>query len=380
MGGITMIRSATDDDVNKWKEHITSKLKAKIYEYLDRYRIVQDSKLELRYATASFQMAKFIKQLYEFEFRQIWTNDDHWPFTIKLQLTAHLIDAFYIMIREFSIKLFGWAQTAPIVFIASGSYGRKEAVPGSDVDALLLDSERLEDEILPFLQQVSEGVFGESIRLAPRHKAIKWESPDENRAMINTAVLESRFIDGDKHHWQDWRLATLKGLKRHWKKYATGQCAIWMKRHVPQPDHIIHLPPNKILKDGIGGLRELHFALWIAFSMAVSECSDLASLAELPYLPQEMAWASLKNRFRINDTREQEVMLAYRRLLEIRAVSHLSDLGLDKLISANNDYAVVSHDDAEIGVVNLAMEARLHQKTLLAFSSDIVRRTLDMLG
>lgn len=376
-----MAHDVIDTDVNKWKEHITSKLRARIYEYLDRYRIVQDSTLELRYATASLQVAKFIKQLYEFEFRQIWTNDDQWPFTIKLQLTAHLIDEFYLMIREFSSKLFGWAQTAPIVFMASGSYARREAVPGSDVDALLLAPEKLEEnEILPVLQQVSEGVFGESIRLAPRHQKIKWESQDENHAMVNTSVLESRFIEGDVGNWQAWRLATLKNLKRHWKKYTVGQCAIWMKRHPPQPDRNIHLPHNKILKDGIGGLRELHFSLWIGFPMALSECSDIASLAELPHLPPEMAWASLKNKFQISDTREQEVMRAYHRLLEIRALAHLSGLRLDKLIGANNDDVAVVNGDAEIATVELAKEARFHQKTLLAFSSDIVRRTLDMLG
>lgn len=376
-----MTQYSTDADVNKWREHITSKLQAKIFEYLDRYSIVPDHNLQLRYATACLQMAKFIKQLYELEFRQIWTNDDHWPFTLKLQLTAHLIDAFYLMIHKFTVQLFGWAQTEPIVLIASGSYGRKEAVPGSDVDALLLGSESMEDEILPFMQQVSEGVFGEGIRLAPLPREIKWESQDQNRAVMNTAVLESRFISGDSRHWQTWRLATLNGLKRHWKKYAMGQCAIWMKKHTPRPDHNIHLPPNKIIKEGIGGLRELHFMLWIGFPIAISECGDLSSLAGLPYLTPEMAWASLKNRFRISDTREQEVMRAYHRLLEIRAISHLADLRLGALIGVDNDsLTVVGHSEANSETVKLAIEARLHQKTLLAFSSDIVQRALDILG
>lgn len=376
-----MTRPTTETDLNKWKEHIASKLRAEIYEYLDRYQIVQDSTLELRYATASLHVAKFIKQLYEFEFRQIWTKGNHWPFTFKLQLTADLIDAFYIMIREFSSKLFGWAQTTPIVFMASGSYARREAVPSSDVDALLLVPEKLEEnEILPILQQISEGVFGEGARLAPRHQEIKWESQNEKHAMVNTSILESRFIEGDADNWQIWRTATLKSLKRHWKKYTAGQCAIWMKRHPPQVDHNVRLPHDKILKDGIGGLRELHFSLWIGFPMALNECDSIASLAELPHLPQEMAWASLKNKFRITDAREQEVMQAYHRLLEIRAITHLSGLRLDKLVSANNDYAVVNQGDEEGMTLELAKEARFHQKTLLAFSSDIVRRTLDILG
>lgn len=379
-----MTQPVTEADVKKLDEQIASRIRGKVYEYLDRYRVVEDSKLEFKYATASLHMSSFIKQLYQQEFQQIWSAGNNWPFSAKLQLTANLIDESYDTIRKFATKLFGWAETAPVVFMASGSYARREAVPGSDVDARLIMPEKLKEEMLPFLQQVSEGAFGEGIRLAPRHQEVKWESPDENHQIINNSVLESRFIGGDKNNWLDWRLPALKNLKHHWKKNVVGQCAAWTKRHPPHPAPIHQLPRNKILKEGIGGLRELHFALWIGFPMALSECNDIVSLARLPHLPPEMAWASLKGKFRISDAREQEVIRAYRRLLEIRAIANLTDLRLDKLLNAYEEQfstiTTISKSSAELMAMELAKEVRIHQKTLLAFSSDIVRCTMDMLG
>jgi [protein-PII] uridylyltransferase len=155
-------------------------------------------------------------------------------------------------------------ESEHIAVVAVGGYGRGSLAPGSDVDLLF---------ILPYKQTA----WGESVIEFMLY--VLWDlglkvghatrSLDEciRRAKsdhtIRTAVLEARFVCGR---------ATLydKLKERFWKEVVTGTGRDFVeakleerkKRHVAAGESRYLVEPN--VKDGKGGLRDLHTLFWIA--------------------------------------------------------------------------------------------------------------------
>ncbi len=148
--------------------------------------------------------------------------------------------------------------------IAQGGYGRGELNPYSDIDLLFLYPWK----ISPYVETVAEVMLyalwdaglqcGHALRnmrecgrLAARDLKVK------------TALLDSRFLCGDEPLYTEFEKVVFEEL---WSQSQTSffkeKLAENVSRHARAGDSVYLLQPQ--LKEGQGGLRDLHTALWMA--------------------------------------------------------------------------------------------------------------------
>jgi len=148
--------------------------------------------------------------------------------------------------------------------VAQGGYGRGELNPYSDIDLLVLYPWKVN----PYVETVTELVLyslwdaglqvghamrnvRECVRLAERDMKVK------------TALLDARWLSGDLRLWRDFEARSLEDV---WGGDHTAffreKLAENLERHGRSGDSVYLLQPH--LKEGQGGLRDLHTAMWMA--------------------------------------------------------------------------------------------------------------------
>ncbi len=199
-------------------------------------------------------------------------------------------DEIVRVLYEFAIKHFYPAQNPSeaehMAVVATGGYGRGVLAPGSDIDLLFL---------LPYKQtawgeSVAETILyclwdmGLKVGHATRsvNECIRAAKADMT---IRTAVLEARFLLGDRKLYDEL-------VARFDKEVVPGTTAEFVaaklaereERHRRAGQSRYLVEPN--VKDGKGGLRDLHTLYWIAkYVYRVREREELIALGV--YDPRE---------------------------------------------------------------------------------------------
>jgi [protein-PII] uridylyltransferase len=147
---------------------------------------------------------------------------------------------------------------------AQGGYGRGELNPHSDVDLLFLYSWK----VTPYVESVAERLLytlwdaGLEVGHATRSVAecVRLASKDMK---VKTALLDSRFLCGDPILYGDLAKA-VEGqlLKKNGDRFVREKLEENRMRHERYGGSVYLLEPD--LKEGEGGLRDIHTALWIA--------------------------------------------------------------------------------------------------------------------
>ena len=151
-----------------------------------------------------------------------------------------------------------------MALVAVGGYGRGELAPYSDIDLLFL----LPYKITPYAEQVVEWMLyllwdlGLKVGHATRSVGESLRHAEADMT-VRTALLESRFISGEealflelKQRFAD-ELAATTGMA-----FVEAKLAERDQRHQRLGDSRYVLEPN--IKEGKGGLRDLHTLFWIA--------------------------------------------------------------------------------------------------------------------
>jgi [protein-PII] uridylyltransferase len=155
-------------------------------------------------------------------------------------------------------------ETERMALVATGGYGRGLQAPGSDIDLLFL---------LPYKQtawgeQVAEALLyclwdtGLKVGHATRSvdECIRQSKADMT---IRTAILEARYLFGDKTLFDDLVARFDKDVvKNTAQQFVTAKLAEREERHRRAGQSRYLVEPN--VKDGKGGLRDLHTLFWIA--------------------------------------------------------------------------------------------------------------------
>jgi [protein-PII] uridylyltransferase len=172
-----------------------------------------------------------------------------------------------------------------LALLAVGGYGRGELAPYSDIDLLFL----LPYKPTPHTEQAVESVLyvlwdlglkiGHSVRSVEdclRHA--------QSDLTIRTSLLELRYLSGEKALWGE--------LKRRFdSEIVRGSAAQFIEAKLAERDARHHrsgdsryvLEPN--VKDGKGGLRDLHTLYWLA--KYIYRIDDVAKLVDLGVLSAE---------------------------------------------------------------------------------------------
>jgi len=156
------------------------------------------------------------------------------------------------------------SEAERMAIVATGGYGRGLLAPGSDIDLLFL---------LPYKQtawgeQVAEAILyclwdlGLKVGHATRSidECIRQAKADMT---IRTAILESRFLLGDRNLFGELMARFNKSVVQGTAaEFVAAKLAEREERHRRAGQSRYLVEPN--VKDGKGGLRDLHTLFWIA--------------------------------------------------------------------------------------------------------------------
>jgi len=155
----------------------------------------------------------------------------------------------------------------PLALVALGGYGRGELNPFSDIDVMLLHRQR--DEISPHLEEMVNQVlyllWDSGFKVGHSTRSIKEAIAQANRDMrTKTAMLESRFLAGDRELAQEFRdQFRSKCVDGREREYVEMRMQDQLARHKKFGDSVYLQEPN--LKNGCGGLRDYQNLLWITY-------------------------------------------------------------------------------------------------------------------
>ncbi|MDF1848688.1 MAG: [protein-PII] uridylyltransferase [Parvibaculaceae bacterium] len=163
-----------------------------------------------------------------------------------------------------------------LTIVATGGYGRGALAPGSDVDLLFL----LPYKQTPWGESLAEFILyalwdlGLKVGHATRSIADCIRLSKEDMT-IRTALLESRYLCGDKALFNDMEVAFDKDVvKGTANEFVEAKLAERDDRHKRTGMSRYLVEPN--VKEGKGGLRDLHTLFWIAkYVYRVKKPSDL---------------------------------------------------------------------------------------------------------
>ncbi|MBI5233467.1 MAG: [protein-PII] uridylyltransferase [Deltaproteobacteria bacterium] len=175
---------------------------------------------------------------------------------------THLIDGLLeSLFKRFSS---GLQKKDRLALVAVGGYGRAELNVRSDIDLMLLYAKRLTPEIEGISKEILYALWdtgldvGFSIRTID--ETIRLASGDLSTM---TSLLDRRFIAGDALLFKELESAIKKKLltSRKTSAFIEEKLEENRQRHEKYGGSVYILEPN--IKEGEGGLRDLHTAHWI---------------------------------------------------------------------------------------------------------------------
>lgn len=166
---------------------------------------------------------------------------------------------------EESLKHLGLRNLKGISIVATGGYGRRELCPYSDIDLLFLHSANTKPRAEAIAQKLLYHMWDLNLQIGHSIRTIDecLETSLNEDTTILTSLLDGRLVTGDKKLYKDYDnklfvefLPTVSSRFIHRKLEENEQRIDKFGRS------IYLLEPN--IKEGEGGLRDIHMALWIA--------------------------------------------------------------------------------------------------------------------
>ena len=202
-------------------------------------------------------------------------------------LIDQLVRALYDLATETVYPLANPTEGEKMALVAVGGYGRAEMAPFSDIDLLFL----LPYKLTPHSEQVVEFVlymlWDLGLKAPPSTRTVaeclRYAKAD---LTIRTALLEARYVWGEQALYTELKTRFESEILR-----GTAAQFVEMKlaerdaRHRRVGDSRYLLEPN--IKEGKGGLRDLHTLYWIA--KYIYRIDDVAKLVELGVLSAEQS-------------------------------------------------------------------------------------------
>ncbi len=180
--------------------------------------------------------------------------------------------------------VFGFAQTTVfkvgptgLAIVAVGGYGRGTLAPGSDIDLLFLVPGKLSPELGQIVEFVLYALWDAKQKVGHATRSVeeclRLAKTDNT---ILTSILEARFICGAQLLFDELTAKFSAEIVRTGaKKFVMEKLAERDQRHAKSGESRYAVEPD--LKDGKGGLRDLHTLFWIAkFIFAANTPEQLA--------------------------------------------------------------------------------------------------------
>ena len=164
----------------------------------------------------------------------------------------------------------------PVSVAAVGGFARREMAPGSDVDLLFLVREPSSEFGAHIAERLQYNLWDAGVEVGAAIRTL-----DETLALARTdisactAVLGVRHLAGDARLFHRLARSVPAELIEDVEAFIHDQQQAMVERHGRFGDSLYLLQPN--LKEGAGGLRDHHTAMWVALAsdLRVRDLDDL---------------------------------------------------------------------------------------------------------
>jgi [protein-PII] uridylyltransferase len=197
---------------------------------------------------------------------------------------SHLIDQLVRLAYDYAVQweFAAGGQLPQISVVAVGGYGRGELSPHSDIDLLFLLPAKRAPQAEPVVQYILYLLWDLGLKIGHSTRSID-ECLRQAKAdmTIRTSLLEARFVWGDQALADElrrrFRLELVNGTGEAFVEAKLNERA---ERHARLGEARYVLEPN--IKDGKGGLRDLHTLYWIAkYLYVINNVEELVGLGVL---------------------------------------------------------------------------------------------------
>ncbi|HYY25631.1 MAG TPA: [protein-PII] uridylyltransferase [Candidatus Udaeobacter sp.] len=192
--------------------------------------------------------------------------------TVMDHLIRHL---FGLVSEEFARRFPGHSQRFAVV--AQGGYGRAELSPQSDIDLLFLYSWKISAYVESVTEKLLYTLWDAGLQVGhAARSASECVRLAESDMKIKTALLDARFLCGDYSLYGDFEKDVQSRLiKKKANRFVFQKLEENRMRHESYGSSVYLLEPE--VKEGEGGLRDLHTARWIArVKLAAKDLDALA--------------------------------------------------------------------------------------------------------
>ena len=170
-------------------------------------------------------------------------------------------------------------HTEGCAIVALGGYGRRELNPGSDVDVMFLYPRRADEYVTMVLHHVLYFLWdlGFTVGHSCRSLSDALRMMDADITAF-TSMLEARFLAGNSGVFAEFQERMWRNLHgRRVQQYIADKLEEQDRRHQKFGGSVYLQEPN--VKEGPGGLRDFHVAIWIARARhRLAEITGLSSL------------------------------------------------------------------------------------------------------
>lgn len=217
-----------------------------------------------------------------------------------------------------------FADGAPLALFAVGGYGRSELFPQSDLDLLVLAEPQAQQDYQTALERFVALLWNAGLAASQAVRSAQECTQAGADPTVLTALIEARPLCASPAATQTLERAIAPELLWPAQAYFEIKCEEQRLRHARFGDTSDNLEPN--LKDGPGGLRDLHTLGWLAQrSFGVRHLDRLIELGRLGWdeaaaLERERR-ALCRLRFGLHlvaKRREERLRFDYQKLLAVR--------------------------------------------------------------
>ncbi len=188
----------------------------------------------------------------------------------------HLIRHLFGQVSDDFIRRYP-SENQRCAVVAQGGYGRGELNPYSDIDLLFLYSWK----VSPYLEAVTERLlytlWDAQLQVGHATRTVKESiALSASDMKVKTALLDARYLCGNYDLYQEFEKAVESRLiKKRVNRFVQEKLTENRLRHESYGGSVYLLEPD--VKDGEGGLRDIHTARWIA--RVKTGAKDLDALA-----------------------------------------------------------------------------------------------------
>jgi [protein-PII] uridylyltransferase len=164
-----------------------------------------------------------------------------------------------------------------VALVATGGYGRSELAPGSDIDVMLVHTGR--SDLDAIANKIWYPIWDANLKLghsvSTPKQALALASDDLDTA---TALLSARLVAGDQRLADDLASNAEVQWRKKGKRWLNALGDRVEERHATAGEVAFRLEPD--LKDGRGGLRDVHSLRWAEMAERVIVHHDNEALTD----------------------------------------------------------------------------------------------------